>query len=365
MSASLFDVTKRTECHVNQETKIYLTRAGQSGEDEDRALENNVAIVGYQQVPSLAAATDYEGVHEIVASAFPDAKTRAVGNFAGQLWAFAVAIKVGDLVVLPRKLTSQIAIGRITGPYEYREIDNRFRHIRPVAWLQTDLPRTVFEQDLLYSLGAFMTVCNISRNDAERRVAAVAEGKPDPGPLLSNTAKAAQTDSPREPSEGLPDLSQLAHDQIVAHIQTKFSGHALADLVDAVLRADGWVTRPSPPGADGGVDILAGQGPLGLDEPRLCVQVKSQNSPADVTVYRTLQGTMQTFNAQQGLLVCWGGFNKAVLAESRTGHFSVRLWDSRDLVQAIYRTYEQLPAEIQAELPLKRGWMLVIDESES
>jgi restriction system protein len=167
----------------------------------------------------------------------------------------------------------------------------------------------------------------------------------------------------REHSEGLPDLSQLAHDQIVAHIQARFSGHALATLVNAVLRAEGWLTKPSLPGADEGVDILAGRGSLGLDEPRLCVQVKSQNSPADVTIYRTLQGAMQTFNAQQGLLVCWGGFNKVVLTEARTGHFSVRLWDSGDLVEAIYRTYERLPAEVQAELPLKRGWMLVVEES--
>ena len=187
----------------------------------------------------------------------------------------------------------------------------------------------------------------------------------DPGPSVSLDTQSTQVPGLREHSEGLPDLAQLAHDQIVAHIQAKFSGHALATLVNAVLRAEGWLTKPSPPGADGGVDILAGRGSLGLDEPRLCVQVKSQNSPADVTIYRTLQGAMQTFNAQQGLLVCWGGFNKVVLTEARTGHFSVRLWDSGDLVKAIYRTYERLPAEIQAELPLKRGWMLVVEESEN
>jgi restriction system protein len=144
-----------------------------------------------------------------------------------------------------------------------------------------------------------------------------------------------------------------------------FAGHALATLVDAVLRADGWVTKLALPGPDGGVDILGGRGPLGLDDPRLCVQVKSQNSPADVTVYRTLQGTMQTYKAEQGLLVCWGGFNKVVLAEARQGHFAVRLWDSRDLVEAIYRAYERLPAEIQAELPLKRVWMLVLEDAEA
>ena len=341
-----------------------MARAGRAGEDEDSALENSVAIVGFQNVPSLADAGDYHGVHRVVSNALPDTKPRAVVNYARQLTAFAVAMKKGDLVVLPRKLTSQIAIGRVTGPYEFRKMDDTFRHVRPVEWLQTDVPRTVFEQDLLYSFGAFMTVCNVSRNDAARRVAAVAEGKSDPGPSLSFNTQAIEALGEDEQSEGLPDLVQLVHDQIVAHIQTRFKGHALSDLVNAVLSADGWTTKTSSPGADGGVDILAGRGPLGLDNPRLCVQVKSQNSPADVTVYRTLQGAMQTFKAEQGLLVCWGGFNKVVLAEARTGHFSVRLWDSGDLVKAIYRTYERLPAEVQAELPLKRVWMLVVEDPE-
>ena len=94
------------------------------------------------------------------------------------------------------------------------------------------------------------------------------------------------------------------------------------------------------------------------------MQVKSQNAPADVTVYRTLQGAMQAFKAEQGLLVCWGGFNKMVLAEALQSHFTVRLWDSRDLVEGIYRTYEKLPAKIQAELPLKRTWTLVPEDAE-
>ena len=71
---------------MNQGPKIYLARAGRSGKDEDRALEQNIAIVGFHEVPSLATATDYKGVHEVLTRAFPDAKPRTVGNFAGQLW---------------------------------------------------------------------------------------------------------------------------------------------------------------------------------------------------------------------------------------------------------------------------------------
>ena len=338
--------------------KVYLARAGRNGEDEDYALDNSLAMIGFREVPSLEGARDYDAVVQLVKNALPGGKPRALGNFAGQLWAFACAMQERDIVILPRKLTSQIAIGRVTGPYRYEQVNTEFRHTRPVEWLRPDVPRATFEQDLLYSFGAFMTVCNISRHDAGRRVAAVLEGQPDLGPSVPTKGPVpTEIETPE-----VPDLTQLAHDQIVARIQSRFTGHALARLVDAVLQADGWETKISPPGADGGVDILAGRGPLGLDAPRLCVQVKSQNSPADVTVYRTLQGTMQTFKAEQGLLVCWGGVNKVVLAESRRGHFMVRLWDSRDLVRAIYRTYERLPAEIQAELPLKQVWMLVAEE---
>lgn len=345
---------------MNHEPKVYLTRAGAHGEDEQMSLERNMAIIGFAEVPTLEEATNYEDIRRIVNDKFPGENPNRVNNFARQLRTFVLDIQEGDLIVLPRKLTSQIAIGRVVGPYEHYMLDGTHRHVRPVEWLQTDLPRIVFHQDLLFTLGAFMTVCNVSRNDAARRVVTVAEGKPDPGASM-----ATQESIIEEQPEGLPDLAQIAHDQIVKRIQERFSGHALTDLVNAVLFAEGWASKPSPPGADGGVDILAGRGSLGLDEPWLCVQVKSQSTPADVTAYRALQGTMRTFQAKQGLLVCWGGFNRETLKESKTGHFSVRLWDSNDLVQAIYRTYSKLPKEIQAELPLKQAWMLVMDESEN
>ena len=185
-------------------------------------------------------------------------------------------MKEGDIVVLPRKLTSQIALGRVKGPYQYLKIGEEFRHVRPVEWIRPDIPRTTFEQDLLYSFGAFLTVCTITRNNAEVRVGAVLDGEADLGLVIkdqgSDDQRGVANDSETIPD---PDLPQLAHDQIIAHIQTRFAGHALANLVDAVLRAEGWETRLSPPGPDGGVDILAGRGSLGLDEPRLCVQVKS------------------------------------------------------------------------------------------
>lgn len=348
---------------MSDQDKVYLVRAGRNGEDEEYVLENNRAIIGWQDVPSLQRAKDYDDVLKLVSSTYPESKPRVVANYAGQLWLFAIAMPKEGIVVLPRKLTSQVAIGRVAGPYEYIKIGNEYRHSRPVEWLKPEVPRATFGQDLLYSMGAFMTVCTITRNDAAKRISAILAGKPDPGFLGEKSSDSGVTEKEAGSAEtGVTDLSELAHDQIVAHIQSKFTGHALARLVSAVLQAEGWVTRISAPGPDGGVDILAGRGSLGLDHPRLCVQVKSQIAPCDVTVYRSLHGSMHTYGADQGLLVCWGGFTRAVQAEARSGYFSVRLWESTDLVKAILRNYEKLPAEIQTELPLKRAWMLVLEE---
>lgn len=346
-------------------SRVFLARAGADGQDEEVALESGLAVIGFTEFPSLAGLTDYASILNLVTTTVPSLKPRAAGNYAGQLWAFAISMKPGDVVVLPRKRTAQVALGKCTGAYEYRDIGGTKRHVRPVQWIRTDVPRSAFQQDLLNSFGAFMTVCNVSRNAAEARVAAVLNGAEDPGveepvgnPVATTSPELALSAS----AEADIDLELAAEDQIAAHIQNRFTRHDLARLVEAVLLADGWQTTLSPPGPDGGVDIFAGRGSLGLDSPRLCVQVKSSLSPADVTVFRTLQGSMQTFRAEQGLLVCWGGFNRAVQGEAKQSYFSIRLWHSGDLVSAILRNYERLSPEIQAELPLKRVWMLVTDD---
>jgi restriction system protein len=260
------------------------------------------------------------------------------------------------LVVLPLKSRSAIAIAKMVGPYQYTtEMGDGIRHIRRVEWLRTDLPRTTFDQDILHSLRALMTVCQIERNNAEGRIRAVLSGTK--APVASQTTGADLEDDAQT-----LDIEQAAADQILEHIQRHFSGHRLAALVDAVLKAEGYLTRVSPPGPDGGVDILAGTGPMGFGPPRLCVQVKSSASPADVNVLRELQGILKNFDAEQGLLVCWGGFKESVIREARQSFFRLRLWDSGDLLGMILKNHDKFSDDFKAELPLKRVWALVPEE---
>jgi restriction system protein len=187
-------------------------------------------------------------------------------------------------------------------------------------------------------------------------------GKPDPG--ISQRPEGNKIEEGNSGSEPLTDIERFSRDLILGYLEKRFKGHDLARLVDAVLQAKGYVTLFSEPGADGGVDILAGQGMLGFDGPKLCVQVKSSQSSADVRILRELQGSMATFKADQGLLVSWGGFNNPVIKEARQSFFSVRLWDADNLVEALLNNYDLLSEDLKSELPLKHIWALVLEESD-
>ncbi|HEY64972.1 MAG TPA: restriction endonuclease [Caldilineae bacterium] len=331
---------------------LWMVRAGKHGEREDLALEHNIAVIGWDELPDLSPIKAREELRTLLEQVYPDAKLKTRLNWESQLWPFIAEMKVGDLIALPLKTRSAIVIGRVTGPYTYRtDLPSGAHHTRPVEWLK-EFPRSRFDQDLLYSFGAFMTVCRIRRNQAEERVRA----------LLADQEALSK---PEEEEEEAPvDLEQLAKDQIRDYIARKFRGHGLARLVAAVLEAQGFKVRVSPEGPDGGVDIIAGMGLLGFESPKLAVQVKSSDAPVDVKVLRELQGVMKSFGAEQGLIVSWGGFKSSVIKEAARHFFEIRLWDADHVVQAIQSHYTKLPNEIQAELPLKRVWMLTITEEE-
>lgn len=341
-----------------------MIRSGRRGEAEQMALDDGMSIIGFNEVADLSETEEREAVERLVRRAYPEASDSKIWNVTGQLYAFACRIREGDLVAMPLKTRPQVALGRIEGPYRHRPDLPAGSHARRVVWIRPDVPRTQFGQDLLYSLGAFMTVCQIRRNDAEARVKAILEGNADPGIRTAKSGSGARSANEvgEDESSSVADVEQMATDQILSHIEVQLKGHEMARLVEAILCAQGFVTTLSPAGPDGGVDVLAGRGPLGLDGPRICAQVKSSQSPVGVSVLRELQGSMSTFKADQGLLVSWGGFTSEAHREAHQHHFSVRLWAASDLLAALGDNYERLPEDLRTDLPLKRIWALVLED---
>ena len=284
----------------------------------------------------------------------PDVKVKTAMNWASQVWPFAHEMKKGEIVVLPSKIKPVIHFDKITGDYEFLPNNgNPYYHARRVERVACDIPRANFDQDILYSFGAFMTICRIKQ---EERIKAVIQAH--------NQGKKAQQVIPQEPQddEEARDIENEALSVITNLMIQKTKGHGLAKIVDAILRAKGFTTYVSPAGPDKGVDILASAGTLGFGSPKICVQVKSSDAPVDRIVLDQLGGVMKNFGAEYGLLVSWSGFKSSVINEIAKQFFEIRLWTHKEIIQEFLRYYDQMDAEIKELIPLKKIWVVNTDD---
>lgn len=338
-------------------TRLWIVRAGAHGERELAAIEQRKLFPGFLDVGDLSERPSRDDILAHLQEVLPDEGKNRLRNFAAQLNQFANKIEIGDYVVMPRKVTNGVAIGVVKGEYEF-DADSSFKHSRPVEWKEESLARDVFKQDLRHSFGAFMTICEIKRNSALERVKAVLATGTDPGSLLGNQGLTAVSlpDDETEADDYQTDIEDIANQQIISLIKSEFAGHALADLVAEIMRVEGYTTKVSPPGPDGGVDILAAGGTLGLGEDRICVQVKSGDGAANHDVVLRLIGSVSNTQAQTGLLVSIGGVNAVAQRELENNFFKLRLWQMPDLLKALFRTYGELSDQTRAKLPLKQIW---------
>lgn len=338
----------------------WVIRTGRYGERDDFALDNNYSGGGWREVPDLSRATSRQAVEKIVSEVFAGDAPGRQASYTGQLWALRGRVEPGDLMVLPIKSTREIALGRVTSGYQYlaEESDPNCRHVVGVAW-SARVPRSAIKQDLLYTLGSAISTFQPTRNNAVARLEHVLLHGSDPGALGASAttlrATELEADAVDQP-ETQPDVAEYAHDQIVTRIGEEFSGHGFAHLVAELLRAEGFDADEAPPGPDGGIDITAGRGILGLESPKLIVQVKTGQVASEVVAQ--LNGLVQTHGADYGLIVTWAGLSKQARDALRHQRFRVKVWDSSDVVDAVLRNYERLPENITSRLPLRRVWML-------
>jgi restriction system protein len=340
-------------------TRLWIVRAGARGERELAAIAESRLLPGFTEVGDLHLYRNRDAIVAHLEQVMPNSGRNRRRNFAAQLNQFAHTIQQNDLVVLPRKVTNGVAIGKVTGDYVYNA-DDPCKHSRAVSWLKESVTRDTFKQDLRHSFGAFMTICEIKRNAALRRVLTVVESGTDPGALVGQQgivpAQQTSADDEADAEDYATDIEDLANQQIISLIKSEFAGHALADLVAEILEVEGYTTKVSTPGPDGGVDILAAGGKLALGEDRVCVQVKSGDGAANHDVILRLIGAVANSQARTGLLVSIGGVNAAAQRELENNFFKLRLWQMPDLLKALCKSYVELSDETREKLPLKQIW---------
>jgi restriction system protein len=122
----------------------------------------------------------------------------------------------------------------------------------------------------------------------------------------------------------------------------------VADLLEAMGYHISWV---SPPGKDGGVDIIAYTDPLGATGPRIKAQVKRTQSKIGRD---GLQSFVATINSNDvGLYVCLAGFTRDAEEYARSQeNRRITLVDARQFVDLWVAHYGKLTEEAHQRLPL-------------
>ena len=143
---------------------FFVVRAMENGEHEEIDLEKGIVQVGWQVPYDLANVQDKVKMKNIVEESYygknsisswkPD--KGQISYVASQLYALVNKINIGDFAVLPLKKVRNIAIGRVTGPYEFRtdiqayyqEWEYTLFHTRPVNWFNYQLKRDDMPEEI-------------------------------------------------------------------------------------------------------------------------------------------------------------------------------------------------------------------------
>jgi uncharacterized protein YdaU (DUF1376 family) len=153
--------------------------------------------------------------------------------------------------------------------------------------------------------------------------------------------------APPEIADTLARAQAEADAEIDAHLDDT-TPYAAQDMVAGLMEALGHVTAVSPPGPDGGTDILGYRDPLG--RPCLRAQVKHRVAPVAREDIAALRGILQP--GETGLFVSFSTFSPDARREAQHGT-PIRLIDRAEFVALWIRHYAALPESARDHMRLK------------
>lgn len=222
--------------------RAWTIRGGRQGEREAVALDQGLAIAGWKELGDLSTCSTIDDVGALLGETYPDEAPGTLTSWKHQLWRF-LTMDIGDLVVMPRKFQQIVAIGRLTGGYEFRgDQPPGSRHVRTTDWLVRDLDRAAIKGDLRDSMGAYLTISELTRRDAVHRITALVEQGHDPG-------YTGAVEPPADPAVLDADVAEAGTRQLTARDLIGLWGWSrrtvgVTELVDQELATRGLTVEP-------------------------------------------------------------------------------------------------------------------------
>ena len=129
----------------------------------------------------------------------------------------------------------------------------------------------------------------------------------------------------------------------------------MEELVKEILNAMGYIAERTPKGPDTGFDVFASKDGLGLEDPRIFVEVKHREGKMSSQDIRKFTGGRNSND--KCLYVSTGGFTKDAKYEEARSSVPLKLIDINDLANLLSLHYDNFSAEGKSLLPLKKVYI--------
>ncbi len=149
--------------------QYWIVRAGEGGKYIDEFLSHNVVAIGWTKVKNVKTVKSKAEFEKLYKRAYSNESKQSKSVNIAQFWCFFNEMQKGDIVLTPNPLTRTIHIGVIKSEYQFsvkKLGDMHYMHRRRVDW-QKEVSRDVFHIDMKHSMGATLTIFNISKYSNE------------------------------------------------------------------------------------------------------------------------------------------------------------------------------------------------------
>jgi restriction system protein len=343
----------KTKPDYPDSSPLWVVHIGNDDRSALRARDEGFVCIGWTEMGDLSSYDTRPKMRAAMEKAYPGQKAKTISSSYGQTFRFAHEMQVGDLLVFPVRPTGEIAIGRVTGAYQWsRDKDlgaNDYNNVRKVDWLKI-APRTAFSQAALHSFGSFLTVSTSNDHREEVQAVLVGEGTPP------SAASAPPEDLELNDDGAAVNLFETAHQETEDYLLKAWqrTGAGFEHVVAGVFEALGYTATVTPPSGDHGVDVIAHPDPLGLHRPLIKIQVKSGTSSVGEPEVNQLRGLLHT--GEQGVLVSLGKFTPRAETAARASANLILVGPKR-FVKLFLDHYEKLDAAWRAKFPLRKVYV--------
>lgn len=320
---------------------MWMIRAGRNAALIRDFEESNYVAVGWDRLEDLSGMRSKDELATAHREAYPDQKVGKQRLQIGMLSRFCLDIQTGDYVITYSPEYRTYPIGEIVSGYKYvADSPGGYNHTRDAKWVGR-VDRDSLSLATKNTVGAIMTLFLLNETARDEFLQLLSGEKPEP-----------KEDMEGEDSEP-EDLKKDVLDRAFEFIKDKILGldwDEMQELVAGILRAMGYKTRVASPGPDRGVDIVASPDGLGLEQPRIRVEVKHRDGSIGSTQLRSFIGGLT--QSDRGLYVSTGGFTREARYEAERSSIPVTLIDIDELADLLIKNYDNTDTETKALIPL-------------